>query len=139
MGRASRAGILAVLLAGTLVAAQTDSPAPPRGDAARQALLAPFKGDWEEIQKRGVLRALVVYSRTLFFVDRGKQRGITYEVLQAFENDVNKRLKKKALRFHVVFIPVTRDQLIPALPPPTSSSLRSAARWWTSPSPGSGM
>jgi membrane-bound lytic murein transglycosylase MltF len=115
MGRASRAAVLAVLLAGTLVAAQTDSPAPPRSDSARQALLAPFKGDWEEIQRRGVLRALVVYSRTLFFVDRGKQRGITYEVLQAFEDDVNKRLKKKALRFHVVFIPVTRDQLIPAL------------------------
>ena len=28
---------------------------------------------------------------------------------------MNRRLKKRALRFHVVFIPVTRDQLIPAL------------------------
>ena len=62
-----------------------------------------------------MLRALVVYSRTLFFVDRGKQRGATYEMLKAFEDDVNKRLKTKALRFNVVFIPVTRDQLIPAL------------------------
>jgi membrane-bound lytic murein transglycosylase MltF len=115
MGRASRAGVLAVLLAGKLVAAQTDAPAPPRGDAAKQALLVPFKGDWEEIQRRGVLRALVVYSRTLFFVDRGRQRGATYEGLKAFEDDVNSRLKRKALRFHVVFIPVTRDQLIPAL------------------------
>ena len=115
MGRASRAGVLAVLLGGNLVAAQTDSPAPPRGDAAKQALTAPVKGDWDEIQKRMVLRALVVYSRTLFFVDRGRQRGATYEVLQAFEDDVNRRLKSKALRFHVVFIPVTRDQLIPAL------------------------
>jgi membrane-bound lytic murein transglycosylase MltF len=115
MGRASRAGVLAVLLAGKLVAAQTDSPAPPRGDTARQMLLTPVKGDWDEIQRRGVLRALVVYSRTLFFVDRGKQRGATYEALKAFEDDVNKRLKRKALRFHVVFIPVTRDQLIPAL------------------------
>jgi membrane-bound lytic murein transglycosylase MltF len=115
MGRASRAGVLAVLLAGKLVAAQTDSPAPPRKDAAKQALLAPVKGDWDEIQRRGVLRALVVYSRTLFFVDRGKQRGATYEALKAFEDDVNKPLKRKALRFHVVFIPVTRDQLIPAL------------------------
>ena len=72
MGRASRAGVLAVLLAGTLVAAQTDSPAPPRGDTAKKMLLAPVKGDWDEIQRRGVLRALVVYSRTLFFVDSGK-------------------------------------------------------------------
>ncbi|MGZ6134742.1 MAG: hypothetical protein ACXWK9_09805, partial [Myxococcaceae bacterium] len=75
MDRASRAGVLAVLLAGKLVAAQTDSPAPPRADAAKQWLLAPFKGDWDEIQQRGALRALVVYSRTLYFVDRGKQRG----------------------------------------------------------------
>jgi membrane-bound lytic murein transglycosylase MltF len=115
MGRASRAGAVAILLAGKLVAAQTDSAPPRRGDTAKQALFAPIKGDWEEIQKRGVLRALVVYSRTLFFVDRGKQRGATYEMLKAFEDDVNRRLKTKALRFHVVFIPVTRDKLIPAL------------------------
>ena len=44
MGRASRAGVLAVLLAGKLGAAQTDSPAPPRSDAAKQALLAPVQG-----------------------------------------------------------------------------------------------
>ena len=80
MGRASRAGVLAVLLGGKLLAAQTDSPGPPRADSAKQMLLAPVKGDWDAIQRRGVLRALVVYSRTLFFVDRGKQRGATYEV-----------------------------------------------------------
>ncbi len=115
MGRASRAGVLAFLLGGTLVAAQANSPAPPKGGTAKQVVLAPAKGDWDEIQRRGVLRALVVYSRTLYFVDRGKQRGATYEMIKAFEDDVNRRLKTKALRFHVVFIPVTRDQLIPAL------------------------
>ena len=38
-----------------------------------EALLQPFKGDWSEILQRRMLRALVVYSRTLYFVDRGKQ------------------------------------------------------------------
>src|SRR5262249_907298 len=51
----------------------------------------------------------------LYFVDRGRQRGATYEVLKALETDLNTQLKTKNLRFHVVFIPVSRDQLIPAL------------------------
>jgi membrane-bound lytic murein transglycosylase MltF len=35
--------------------------------------------------------------------------------LKAFEKFVNKKLKTKNLKFHVVFIPVTRDDLIPSL------------------------
>ncbi len=108
------AAIIALLLAGAPIVAQTDS-ADSRPGAAKQALLEPFQGDWDEILRRRMLRALVVYSRTLFFVDRGTQRGATYEMLKAFEDDVNVRLRTKPLRFHVVFIPVPRDQLIPAL------------------------
>ncbi len=78
-------------------------------------LLQPFTGDWDAIQQRGVLRALVVYSRTYYFVDRGSERGLTYEVLKAFEDDVNKKLGAHGLRFTVLFIPVARDELIPAL------------------------
>ncbi|MGO9832374.1 MAG: transglycosylase SLT domain-containing protein [Myxococcaceae bacterium] len=78
-------------------------------------LLQPFTGDWDAIQQRGVLRALVVYSRTYYFVDRGSERGLTYEVLKAFEDDVNKTLGAHGLRFTVLFIPVARDELIPAL------------------------
>ena len=102
MSRASRAAVVALLLAGTPVSAQTDSSSSPQRDAAQEAVLEPFKGDWEEIKQRRMLRALVVYSRTLYFVDRGTQRGVTYEVLKAFEDDVNARLQTKD-------VPVPRD------------------------------
>ncbi|HVP59005.1 MAG TPA: lytic transglycosylase F [Myxococcaceae bacterium] len=115
MGRASVAGFLALLLVGTLARAQGDSAGSSRPKALEQALGERSKGDWDEIQRRRMLRALVVYSRSLFFIDRGKQRGATYEMLKAFEDEVNAHLRTKTLRFQVVFIPVPRDQLIPAL------------------------
>jgi membrane-bound lytic murein transglycosylase MltF len=56
-----------------------------------------------------------VYSRTLYFVDRGKQGGVSYRMLKAFEDEVNTRGGKKPLGFNVVFVPVSRADLIPAL------------------------
>jgi membrane-bound lytic murein transglycosylase MltF len=102
-------------LAATASRAQTSSPSSSEIADFEQRLLQPFKGDWDQIKERRMLRALVVYSRTLYFVDRGRQRGWTYEFLKALETDLNVQLNTKALRFNVVFIPVTRDQLIPAL------------------------
>jgi membrane-bound lytic murein transglycosylase MltF len=115
MRRASRAGFLALLLAGSPVDAGSEPSSARQLDEVEQALLQPFTGDWDQILQRRVLRALVVYSRTLYFVDRGRQRGATYQLLKAFEDEVNAGLKSKALRFHVVFVPVARDELIPAL------------------------
>ena len=115
MHRAPWAGVLALLLAGALASARAQEAASRQLDEVQQALLQPFKGDWDEIRKRRLLRALVVYSRTLYFVDRGKQGGATYRMLKAFEDEVNARGGKKALGFHVVFVPVSRADLIPAL------------------------
>ncbi len=115
MRRSFPAGAIVLLLASGPAFAQTASPSPSRGDAMQAALLQPFKGDWDGIKKRGMLRALVVYSRTLYFVDKGQQRGATYEVLKAFQDQLNTQLKTKTFRFQVVFIPVSRDELIPAL------------------------
>ena len=109
------AGAIVLLLVSGPAFAQTTSPSPSRGDAMQAAPLRPFKGDWDAIKKRGMLRALVVYSHTLYFVDKGQQRGGTYEVLKAFQDELNTQLKTKAFRFQVVFIPVSRDELIPAL------------------------
>jgi membrane-bound lytic murein transglycosylase MltF len=65
------------------------------------------------IQRR-LIRVLVAYSKTHYFVDRGTQGGLTYEFGRMFENDLNKKFKKKHVRIDVVFVPVARDQLIPA-------------------------
>ncbi len=74
-----------------------------------------FTGDIDGMIKRRLIRVLVTYSKTHYFVDRGTQRGVTYEAFRLFEDDLNKKLQKKHVRIHVVFIPVARNELIPAL------------------------
>ena len=61
------------------------------------------------------IRVLVTYSKTFYFLDRGQQRGITYDLLEEFEKYVNPQLKAKTLKINVVYIPVRRDELIPGL------------------------
>ena len=75
----------------------------------------PWRGDFGGMVERRIIRALVAHSKTFYFVDRGQQRGITYEGLTEFEKFVNTQLGKKTLRVNVIIIPVRRDQLIPAL------------------------
>src|SRR5215468_9667919 len=115
MRRAFRARTIALLLAGTSASTQAEDPARQRLEGVQQALLESFKGDWDEMRQRRMLRVLVVYSRMLYFVDRGKQRGVNYAFFKAFEDEINAGLKNPKLRFHVVFVPVSRDALIPAL------------------------
>jgi membrane-bound lytic murein transglycosylase MltF len=74
-----------------------------------------WTGDLDGMIKRRMIRVLVVYSKTFYFVDKGTQRGITYDTFQKLEEDLNKKLKTKHLRVNVVFIPVSRDELLPAL------------------------
>jgi membrane-bound lytic murein transglycosylase MltF len=71
--------------------------------------------DFDGMVERRIIRALVTFSKTNYYQDRGHHRGVTYEILKEFEKTINKALKRKHLKVHVVFIPVTRDQLIPAL------------------------
>jgi membrane-bound lytic murein transglycosylase MltF len=84
----------------------------------RMGLVLPsekWTGDLDGMIKRRMVRVLVVYSKTYFFVDKGTQRGIVYEAFRKFEEDLNKKLKAKHIRVNVVFIPVSRDELLPAL------------------------
>lgn len=89
---------------------------------ARQAEPAEFLsinekwlGDFDGMVKRREIRALVVYSKTFYFLDQGHQRGISYDLLKEFEKYVNNKLKTKTLKVNLVFIPVRRDELIPGL------------------------
>jgi hypothetical protein len=82
--------------------------------AAPNIRLAPFSGDFDGMLKRGFLRALVAPSKTQYYVVNGVQHGSTYEYLKAFEEWVNRKYPTRAknIRFHVVFLPVSRDQLL---------------------------
>ena len=72
-------------------------------------------GDLDEMLAKRRIRVLLVYNKTFYFVDRGRQRGATYDLARAFEDDLNRRLKTGHLRVNVVFIPVGRDELLPGL------------------------
>ena len=75
-----------------------------------------WTGDLDVLAEHRAIRVLVPYSMTLYFVDLGGvQRGISYDFMHAFEDALNKKLGRGDLRVHVVFIPVSRDRLIPML------------------------
>jgi membrane-bound lytic murein transglycosylase MltF len=75
----------------------------------------PCTSDLDGMIQRRMIRVLVVNSKTFYFLEKGTQRGLTYDVFKAFEDDLNKKLKNKHIRVHVLFVPVSRDELLPAL------------------------
>ncbi len=93
----------------------TASPLDALPDAVRQQLDQPFTGDLDAMVKRRLIRAGVTFNRTHYFIDRGQERGITYEALKAFETDLNSDLKTGNLKVHVTLIPMSREQLAQAL------------------------
>jgi len=81
----------------------------------------PWSGDLDGMIERRVIRVLTVNSKTFYFHDRGTLRGTVVEFYRLFEDELNKKLaaagklKNKNLKVKVYFIPVRRDQLLPAL------------------------
>ena len=74
-----------------------------------------WTGDFDGMRQRRMIRVLVVYNQTNFFLDKGTPRGITCDALKMFEEHLNKKYKTKKLPIHVVFIPVRRDALFDLL------------------------
>jgi membrane-bound lytic murein transglycosylase MltF len=74
-----------------------------------------WTGDFDGMAKRHLIRALVPYSKTFYFLDGPDQRGLTYDLLREFEKYINKKLRKRTLRIQLVVIPTKRDRLLPAL------------------------
>ncbi len=120
--------ILSLALAATLLScAAAFAQAPPKppakppaapsqpGYALPDATAKKWTGDLDGMIKRRLIRILVPYSKTYYFVDRGRQRGLVYEVGRLLEDDLNAKLKAKHIRANVVFVPVGRDDIIPAL------------------------
>jgi membrane-bound lytic murein transglycosylase MltF len=94
------------------------APAPPAdapSDAAIAAALTPWRGDLDGMVERRFIRVLVTFSKTNYFVDKADQHGATYEAGKLFETFLNERLRTKHIKVNLVFIPVSRDRLLPAL------------------------
>ena len=126
--------VLAAALVGTLAFAPPATQAQDKPPATAGATTSgktltldpteiqkPWTGDLDGMIQRRLIRVLTVYSKTFFFVDKGVQRGAVVDFFHVFENELNKKLaakkqlKQKALKVQMVFVPVRRDQLLPAL------------------------
>jgi membrane-bound lytic murein transglycosylase MltF len=100
------------LLMGNLARPAVAQSNPDIVNKSLHKMTAPWKGDLDGMIKRGIIRALVVYSKTNYFLDGPQERGITYENLKNFEKLLNKKIKSRHIKVHVVLIPVRRDQLL---------------------------
>jgi hypothetical protein len=86
-----------ILRAGRPIPA-TASPFDALPDAVRGVMDKPFTGDFDDLVKRRAIRVGVTFNRTHYFIDRGQERGITFEALKSFESDLNTDLKTATSR-----------------------------------------
>ncbi len=105
---------------GPVSCSEVEETAPPEKvdvaltDDSSKALETWF-GDFDEMAERHQIRALVTFNRMFYFFDGGTQRGISHDNLKEFEKFINKKLDRKIFRINILFIPTTRDRLLPDL------------------------
>ena len=78
-------------------------------------VLARWTGDLDGMQQRRTIRVLTTYNRTLYFIDQGTERGTAADQGRLLETELNKTMADGHLKVSVIFVPVTRDELLPAL------------------------
>jgi membrane-bound lytic murein transglycosylase MltF len=83
--------------------------------AARATMMAPATGDLDELVKRRYIRVLVPLSRSLYYLDRGQQFGLSYDAGKLFEESLNKRLGSGVIKVTLAFLPVARERMLPML------------------------
>jgi len=97
-----------------LATAASGVPTAHATDALVRAQLQPRLGDFDKMLERRIVRVLVPPGRTLYFNDKGRERGITAELARDFEVFLNKKYRRKLHNrpITVMLIPTTRDRLI---------------------------
>lgn len=114
--KAIRIVLLSVLAlaTGSGVRAQAD---PDAGQTTLPTTMARavWTGDFDAMLERRLIRVLVPPGRTLYFQDKGSDKGLTAELARDFEHYINRKYKKQLKRrpITVALIPTTRDRLLP--------------------------
>jgi membrane-bound lytic murein transglycosylase MltF len=103
-----------VLLASLDARAQAPT-AKGRTGLALDPITAKWTGDYDGMVERRLIRILTVYSKTLYFVDKGTPRGTAYDQGKLLEEAINKNAGTGHLKINIQFVPLSRDELIPAL------------------------
>lgn len=103
--------LLAVLLLGIFFSnAAVHAPAAAKTLSFENKI---WKGDFDGMQSRGMIRVLVPYSRTLFYHDKGSERGVTATLVREFEKHLAKKYGGKGkIPLTIAIIPTTRDRLL---------------------------
>lgn len=88
-------------------------PAPKAGVRALPTDTKPWKGDFDGMLERRMIRVLVPYSRTLYYNDKGRERGVTADLVREFEQYLNRKHAKALGKrpVTVYMVPTTRDEL----------------------------
>ena len=112
--------VIASLVLAALALAETPTkppPAPVAKPEARQlsTQVKTWTGDFDGMLERRTIRVLAPYSRSLYFNDKGRERGLTADNVRDFERWINKKYAKQLGKrpITVFIIPTTRDRLLP--------------------------
>ena len=133
--------MVALALAAGSALAQPAAPSKPATAAAAPAkageAAAPRKlqiankawtGDFDKMLERRIIRIYAPFSRSLYFSDKGRERGIAVELARDWERYLNvkyaKQLGKRPLTVYIA--PATRDKLLPYLDAKVCRTCRSA-------------
>jgi membrane-bound lytic murein transglycosylase MltF len=101
---------------GAQAARPAGSAADSRATAERRLAVAnrPWSGDFDGMIERRMIRVYVPYSRSLYFIDKGRERGLSVELIRDFERWVNqkyaKQLGKRPVTIYILV--ATRDKLL---------------------------
>ena len=110
-------GALVLLIAAGLLIQPSGSSAQQPAAPTPRALPTEskvWKGDFDGMLKRRFIRVLVPYSRSLYFNDKGRERGLTADLVRDFEHYLNQKYAKQLGNrpITVYMAPTTRDELL---------------------------
>ena len=117
MNRVVTTAILAAVLAhipASVQAGPTPTSSPPPAVRGLPTETKPWSGDFDGMLERRAIRVLVPYSRSLYFNDRGRERGIAADTVRGFETWLNRKYAKQLGNrpLTVMVVPRTRDRLL---------------------------
>ncbi|KAB8028628.1 transporter substrate-binding domain-containing protein [Fluviispira multicolorata] len=71
-------------------------------------------GDFDDMKERRMIRIFMPYSKTLYYIDKGQEKGLSIELARDFEAYINKKYKKELGNrpITVFIIPTSIEYLI---------------------------
>lgn len=76
----------------------------------------PLPGHWKDdldgMLDRRLIRILVPYSKTFYFLDRGQERGLTHDAGMELQKWLNRKYGSKKMPVRVIFLPTSRQHLL---------------------------